>query len=1052
MRTLASGHASERGRLCATALRCLAVFLLLLLLPSLAVAQAHEPSRHLPTLRTIHDVFLLSKAEAAQAYPIEIQAVVTYSDPQWGLLFIQDSTGTSFIDVHGNVTKYALGARIRVSAISIADREGPAIGQAKILILGTGALPAPEHKSVAELDAGAGEAHRIVTEGILHACERDWERVCFRLYDRKTAVWLMVPEQDTPAAQHLVGAIVRVTGMAGRHEDDEHKRVGAEVFVNSLADIEIQSPPLPVSFSSSPTLIGGLHPSDADERFANPIHLRGMVTWQSPGLFTLQDDSGTIFVGTRKTVSVHTGSTVDAIGFPSHGRFGLELADSAVNPAAIQSNSAALEPLQLTAAEVIKRSLNGRRVHLKARLIGQSANPTEFVYQLEDGAQRFNAVLPRSDAAREIVSLSRDSILEITGVALIQNGSAEWPGALLILVESPSDIVVRRGDALLNFKQRVTVFTITVLCVFAALGWVTALRRTARKQTAIIRSRLESEARLETKYSRLFERNLAGVFSWRPDGVIVDCNLAFARMLGYRSREDLIGRSCHDFQADSAQREALCGALQEEAVSNQEVSLRRDDGATVHLLMNITPVHAEEDILYETTAIDVTQLRENQAELQRARDAAVFESLNDPLTGLPNRKLLSRTLSSLLVEARDQGSMIALLYLDLDGFKLVNDSLGHAVGDALLVQLAARLRSWIGEGDMLARLSGDEFMVIMQKIHDREDAIMLAENLLEDVSSSFEVKGHLLAIGASIGISIFPDDATDAEELMQQADSAMYVGKRVGRNHVTFYTPEIGSQVHERLTLEHLLRGAVARNEISVHYQPEFELAGHRLTRFEALARWSHPTLGNIPPLKFIPIAEESGMIHALGAYIMEQACIEAVRWQKLMPYPIQVAVNASSVQFRRKGFVEEVSAILERTGLRPELLQIEVTESVMLGGEKQAAETIDCFRELGISMAIDDFGTGYSNLSYLPTLAFDVLKIDRSFVSKLDKQPETESMMRALIGLAHNFGMEVIVEGVETSAQLALIKALGANEVQGFLTARPTPNPASYLFLPASP
>jgi diguanylate cyclase len=233
-----------------------------------------------------------------------------------------------------------------------------------------------------------------------------------------------------------------------------------------------------------------------------------------------------------------------------------------------------------------------------------------------------------------------------------------------------------------------------------------------------------------------------------------------------------------------------------------------------------------------------------------------------------------------------------------------------------------------------------------------------------------------------------------------------------------------------------------------LHFQPEFELSENRLTRFEALARWTHPTLGQIPPLKFIPIAEESGMIWALGSYIMEQACIEALRWQKMMPYPIQVAVNVSSVQFRREGFVEEVRAILDRTGLRPELLQIEVTESVMLGEAGQAAETIGRLREMGIDMAIDDFGTGYSNLSYLPTLAFDVLKIDRSFVCTLETQPETEAMFRTLIALAQNFGMKVIVEGVETELQLELIKTFGANEVQGYFTGRPTPDPDKY-FLP---
>ena len=1002
-------------------------------------------------MRTIHDIFALSGAEAKRAYPIDIEAVVNYSDPAWGLLFVQDPTGISFIDVHGSNIVYPAGTRIRVRAVTDADVLGNKIAHSEIVVLGPGVLPKPDQKTVAELGTGASDSHRVVTEGVLHPCERDWNRVCFRLYDGKKLIWLMSPEQETPISQSLIGATVWATGVAGRHEDEEHRRVGTQLFVNTLTDIKVESPALPVSFSSPPTPVHDLRPSDADLRFAPRIHLRGMVTWQSPGLFSLQDNSGTLFVGTAQMVSVQTGSTVDAVGFLSHGPFGLELSDSTVNLAVTQSNASTIAPLQLTAAEVVRRSLNGKRVRVKAHLIGQSATATEFVYQLEEGTERFNAVLLRNNVTHEVVGLSGDSVLEVTGVAVIQNGTAERPGALLILVESPNEIVVRGGIGWLTFRRGMTIVGLMVLCVLVPLIWVTQLRRTVRHQTAMIRARLESEMQLETKYSRLVERNLAAVFSWRPDGTIADCNLAFARMLGFESRDQLIGRSCHDFQANQAQREALCGILQEEAVSNQEVSLRRDDGATVHLLMNITPVHTAEGMLYETTAIDVTQLRQNQAELQRARDAAVFESLNDPLTGLPNRKLLMDTLSSLLAVKQSETGTIALLYVDLDGFKLVNDSLGHAVGDALLMQVAGRLRLWVREGDMIARIGGDEFIVIMNKLQSGEQAMLLAETLLQAISSPFEVKEHLLAIGASIGISVFPGDASDAEGLIQQADSAMYVGKREGKNRVMAFTPEIGSEVHERLTLEHQLRGAVARNEISLHYQPEFQLASHRLTRFEALARWTHPTLGSIPPLKFIPIAEESGMIWALGAYIMEKACTEALRWQKMMPYPIQVAVNVSSVQFRRKGFVEEVSAILQRTGLRPELLQIEITESAMMGGVQQAANTLYRLREMGISLAIDDFGTGYSNLSYLPSLAFDTLKIDRSFVINLDTQPETESMIRTLIALAHNFGMQVIVEGVETPEQLAIVKALGANEVQGYLTGRPTANAADFILLPAS-
>jgi EAL domain-containing protein (putative c-di-GMP-specific phosphodiesterase class I) len=252
--------------------------------------------------------------------------------------------------------------------------------------------------------------------------------------------------------------------------------------------------------------------------------------------------------------------------------------------------------------------------------------------------------------------------------------------------------------------------------------------------------------------------------------------------------------------------------------------------------------------------------------------------------------------------------------------------------------------------------------------------------------------------------------------------------------------------MRERMQLETQLRGAIGRGEITVHYQPEFDMMSHRLVRYEALARWNHPTLGSISPVKFIPIAEENGIIVTLGAYIMELACAEAAAWQSVAPYPIQVAVNISSVQLCRENFVQEVLDVLHRTGLKPSLLQLEVTESVMVSGAARSAETIKHFRDFGIGVAIDDFGTGYSCLSYLPRLSFDSLKIERSFVQDLGVQPETRAMVSALIGLAHNFGMRVIVEGVEKHEQLELLQKLGGDEVQGFLMGRPTPDPMTHL------
>jgi diguanylate cyclase len=442
----------------------------------------------------------------------------------------------------------------------------------------------------------------------------------------------------------------------------------------------------------------------------------------------------------------------------------------------------------------------------------------------------------------------------------------------------------------------------------------------------------------------------------------------------------------------------------------------------------------------------LAELERREGAQKDAEAKLQFQALNDALTGLPNRRLLSDRLNQLLAIARRESRLIALLYIDLDGFKLVNDSLGHALGDALLVQVAKRLQSRVRLSDTLARLGGDEFTVVLANLHNKDEAMKVATSLLDCLMAPFLIEGHQLMIGASIGISTFPESANDASDLMQQADSAMYAAKRGGRNRATAFTPDLGSAVRERLNLENQLRGAVARGEIDVHYQPEFDVNTKRLVRFEALARWTHPTLGDIPPDKFIPIAEESGLIVTLGAYILERACTEALRWQAIAPYPVQVAVNVSSIQFKREHFAEEVSTILKQTGLNPELLQLELTETVMLSGVARASETMQRLRALGVSFAIDDFGTGYSCLSYLPQMPFNALKIDRSFVKQLDMKPESRAMVNSLIALAHNIGIRVIVEGVETEEQLALIRKFGGNEIQGFLLGRPTADPATKL------
>ncbi len=426
---------------------------------------------------------------------------------------------------------------------------------------------------------------------------------------------------------------------------------------------------------------------------------------------------------------------------------------------------------------------------------------------------------------------------------------------------------------------------------------------------------------------------------------------------------------------------------------------------------------------------------------QRLKEMALI----DELTGLPNRRLLSDRLSQCITKAQRDQAVFALLHIDLDGFKLVNDSFGHDIGDGLLGKVAQRLKTCYRQSDTLARIGGDEFALILDGIQDRTDAQRAAELALDALRDPFEISGHPIQITASIGIGVFPD-AREYGQLLQQAACAMYAAKRNGKSRVVLYNDNLGSAARERLTLEGALQHAIARGEISLQYQPEYDLSSNSILRFEALARWTHPTLGRVGPVSFIPVAEESGLIVSLGAYVLERACIEARTWQQIVSRPVQVAVNVSTVQFSQDSFFEEVAGVLHRTGLHPSLLQIELTESATLAGIERATEMMRRLHRIGVSVAVDDFGTGYSCLTYLPKLAFDTLKLDRSFVNGLMVRRETRSFVESIITMAHNLRMKVIVEGVETREQLRLIQTLGADQAQGHLLGQPTSDPAALL------
>jgi diguanylate cyclase (GGDEF)-like protein len=425
---------------------------------------------------------------------------------------------------------------------------------------------------------------------------------------------------------------------------------------------------------------------------------------------------------------------------------------------------------------------------------------------------------------------------------------------------------------------------------------------------------------------------------------------------------------------------------------------------------------------------------------------------SDPLTNLPNRTRLNSRLGEAMQRARQEGLQLALLFIDLDRFKNINDSLGHAVGDELLIQVAQRLSGAVRASDTVSRLGGDEFVILLENLTHGDQAALVAQALLDAASGQYAVSGHELVVTPSIGIAVYPTDGEDAETLLKNADSAMYHAKAAGRNNYQFFTAAMNTRVREHLELENCLRQALARGELSLHYQPQFNLESDRLCGCEALLRWHSPTLGQVPPDKFIPIAEDSGLIVPIGEWVLNEACRQAMSWRAQGLAELSIAVNVSPVQFRHADLAEQVERALRDSGLPPHLLELELTESVLAENLEQVNATLERLRQLGVHLAMDDFGTGYSSLSYLKYFKLDTLKIDRSFISDLNNSDDYAALTIAIIGMAHSLGMSCIAEGIETPSQQDFLRWHGCSIGQGYLFSRPLPPEAMAALLASRP
>jgi diguanylate cyclase (GGDEF)-like protein len=411
---------------------------------------------------------------------------------------------------------------------------------------------------------------------------------------------------------------------------------------------------------------------------------------------------------------------------------------------------------------------------------------------------------------------------------------------------------------------------------------------------------------------------------------------------------------------------------------------------------------------------------------------------HDALTGLPNRLLLNDRLDLAISRANRESNQLAILFLDLDNFKHINDSLGHPAGDKLLKSAAKRLQDCVRAPDTVSRQGGDEFVLLLQDVEQIDDAAFTAERILKVMKAAHSIDGHELYVTASIGISVYPDDGQDTATLLKHADTAMFQAKSAGRQNFRFFKPEMNVKAVERQSIEEDLRHALERRQLTLQYQPIIDLKSGAITGAEALLRWTHPDRGSVPPTTFIPVAEDSGLIVAIGAWVLREACMQAKAWEDAGLRPITMSVNVSALQFRSKNFLKSLNATLDETGLKPESLNVEVTESGIMERTHFGVPTLQALRERGVQVAIDDFGTGYSSLSYLRKLKVDALKIDQSFVRGITSTPEDTSIISAIISMGRSLKLRLIAEGVESAEDLGFLKAQGCDEAQGFFFSRP--------------
>ncbi|MEC4677509.1 MAG: EAL domain-containing protein, partial [Nitrospirota bacterium] len=548
------------------------------------------------------------------------------------------------------------------------------------------------------------------------------------------------------------------------------------------------------------------------------------------------------------------------------------------------------------------------------------------------------------------------------------------------------------------------------------------------------RKKAEEELR---RLAAVVENTGEAVLVSNAQNKIMTVNRAFSEITGY-SQEEALGQNPSFLKSNKQDLlfyQNMWKSIDDKGRWQGEIWNRRKNGALFPAWQTITVVRDKEGGLvnYVSVFSDISSIKRSQEELN-------YLAHHDALTGLPNRLLFIDRLKHALMRAEREGNHPAVLFLDLDRFKNINDSLGHPIGDIVLQGTATRLSKLVRKEDTVARLGGDEFVVLIESVSEVQDVAQLAEKVIASFDIPFRVKAHHLHLSVSVGISLYPQDGKDTETLIRNADAAMYRAKEEGRNDYQFYTAALTTAVFERLTMETALRHALKNEELVLYYQPQYSMKTGKVIGAESLIRWQHPDLGFILPDRFIPLAEESGLIEPIGKWVLRTACRQMRTWLDEGLVLRHMAVNISGVQVQRGAFVQTVREALQDMDLDPGHLELEIIETFIMQKTDWAISILDELKSLGVRMAIDDFGTGYSSLSYLKRLPVDKLKIDRSFIRDIAHDTDDEAIVRAVVALGQSLQLEVNAEGLETESQYDFLKKLGCDEVQGFLYSEALP------------